>query len=304
MIYTCTLNPSVDYILHVEEFQAGGLNRGENPFYYPGGKGINVSRVLSRLKIENTALGFLGGFTGAFLQQALESENVQHDFIKVDTTTRINLKLKSKAETEINGPGPDITQEQIDALFTQFDQFKEGDYFVASGSVPKQMEDSFYKKAAEICAKKGVKMIADTSSKALKSISESDLFLIKPNHHELGELFNTEIRSVEDAVHYGKILNKQGSKHVIISMGGEGAVYINKETCLRAKAPVRPVKNTVGAGDSTVAGFVAAISQNESPETAFRLAVASGSATAFQEDLCTLADVNELKDKIEITAID
>lgn len=300
MIYTCTLNPSVDYILHVQDFRPGTLNRGENPFYYPGGKGINVSRVLARLNMDNTALGFLGGFTGEFIRKSLEEERIPHKFIQTESPTRVNLKLKSASETEINGPGPSVTPGQREELFSQLESFSDGDYFIASGSVPKSMEESFYVRAAEICEKKGVRMIADTSSKALKSIVGSKLFLVKPNQHELGELFDADITSIEDAAYYGRKLHESGAEHVIISLGGQGAVYINEETSFKAEVPVRPVLNTVGAGDSMVAGFLASYIRDGHPETAFRTAVSAGSATAFQEDLCKKEDVEELLDLINI----
>ncbi|WP_077624859.1 1-phosphofructokinase [Sediminibacillus massiliensis] len=304
MIYTCTLNPSVDYVIHVEDFQAGGLNRGTKSFYYPGGKGINVSRVLNRLEITNTALGFLGGFTGDYIQKELDSESINHQFIQVDGTTRVNMKMKSNEETEINGPGPAISKQQQEQLLEKIGELKQGDFLVAAGSVPSTISSDFYVKAAEICQQNGVELVADTSSDALREIVGKEVFLVKPNHHELGELFDTTVDSFEDAVHYAKKLNEQGAKHVIVSMGGNGAVYVSNGKGFQANVPDGVVKNTVGSGDSMVAGFLSAYVKTGEPEEAFRYAVASGSATAFSDDLCQKQDVDSLLANITVNPLD
>lgn len=300
MIYTCTLNPSIDYIIHVSDFQFGELNRGETTSYYPGGKGINVSRVLKRLAIKNTALGFLGDFTGDFIRNKLQAEDVQTNFISVTGTTRINLKMKSNKETEINGPGPSISEDKLEELYTQIKNLKTDDILVAAGSIPTTVPSDFYVKAASICETNGVKMVADTSSQGLKELLGTKLLLVKPNQHELGELFDVQIKNIDDAVKYGKKLHAQGAEHVLVSMGGDGAVYISEHECLIAKAPKGTVQNTVGAGDSMVSGFLAAFTSGKSTEDIFRYAVATGSATAFSTDLCTKTDVEALLEKIEI----
>ncbi|MRH42046.1 1-phosphofructokinase [Aquibacillus halophilus] len=300
MIYTCTLNPSVDYIIHVAQFKSGGLNRGEKSFYYPGGKGINVSRVLTRLDVKNTALGFVGGFTGEFIKSELINEGIHTDFIELTGKTRINMKLKSDSETEINGSGPDISEIQLQQLFNRVKGLSNGDILVASGSIPNSVPDDIYSQLATICNEKGIKMIADTSSKALKEIVGHDLFLIKPNQHELEELFNTTITSLTDALDYGLKLNQKGATHVIVSMGGQGAVYTSEDNQFIASVPTGTVQNTVGAGDSMVAGFLAAYSKNNEPLEAFKYAVAAGSSTAFSEDLCKKEDVEELVKKIVV----
>ncbi|WP_026772330.1 1-phosphofructokinase [Sediminibacillus terrae] len=304
MIYTCTLNPSVDYIIHVERFEQGGLNRGKDTAYYPGGKGINVSRVLQRLGQQNTALGFLGGFTGDFIKKELDKAQITHDFIETDGPTRVNMKLKSEEETEINGPGPAISAEQEQKLLQKIANLKKGDYLVAAGSVPSTVSSDFYVKAAEFCRNNEVNMIADTSSYALKKIVGQEVFLVKPNHHELGELFDTTITTVEDAVHFGSKLHEQGAKHVIISMGGQGAVYVSGDTYLQAHVPAGEVRNTVGSGDSMVAGFLASIAAGNKPEQAFQTAVAAGSATAFQDDLCNKTDVDGLLPQVTVHSLD
>ncbi|MCT2536023.1 1-phosphofructokinase [Aquibacillus koreensis] len=304
MIYTCTLNPSVDYIIHVEDFQVNGLNRGTNTQYYPGGKGINVSRVLKRLDVENTALGFLGGFSGDFIKDQLHQAEIETNFIEVSGNTRINMKLKSSGETEINGPGPEITSNQLQQLYDQISSLKQGDFLVAAGSTPASVPATFYADVAKICERNGVKLIVDTSSQALKDVMNHKLFFVKPNHHELGELFDTTIDSLDDAIHYGKKLQQQGPEHVIVSMGGDGAIYISEQACYLAKAPKGTVKNTVGAGDSLVSGFLSAYVREQTVLSAFQYAVATGSATAFSNDLCTKEEVQQLFEQVKINPIE
>ncbi|MCZ0702029.1 1-phosphofructokinase [Natronobacillus azotifigens] len=300
MIYTCTLNPSIDYIVQVSDFMYGELNRGERTDYYPGGKGINVSRVLKRLEIDNTALGFLGDFTGDFIKSFLLKEKIRTDFIEVNGTTRINVKLKSNQETEINGAGPNISDKDLQQLFDQIRQLQPNDILVVAGSIPASVPNDFYVKIAEICTENKVKMIADTSSQALKELLGTKLFLVKPNQHELGELFDVRIDSIENAVYYGKQLQQQGAENVIVSMGGDGAVYISDNNCFIAKAPKGKVINTVGAGDSMVAGFLTAYNKGLEQDDIFRYAVATGSATAFQADLCEKKNVETLLQLVEL----
>lgn len=304
MIYTCTLNPSIDYIVQVSDFMYGELNRGERTDYYPGGKGINVSRVLKRLEIDNTALGFLGDFTGDFIKSFLLKEKIRTDFIEVNGTTRINVKLKSNQETEINGAGPNISDKDLQQLFDQIRQLQPNDILVVAGSIPASVPNDFYVKIAEICTENKVKMIADTSSQALKELLGTKLFLVKPNQHELGELFDVRIDSIENAVYYGKQLQQQGAENVIVSMGGDGAVYISDNNCFIAKAPKGKVINTVGAGDSMVAGFLTAYNKGLEQDEIFRYAVATGSATAFQADLCEKKNVETLLQLVELKKAD
>ncbi|MBA2175648.1 1-phosphofructokinase [Halobacillus locisalis] len=303
MIYTCTLNPSIDYVMNVDQFQAGTLNRSSETYYYPGGKGINVSRVMGALGTQTTALGYIGGFTGDFIKSALEENNISHQFIEIEGNTRVNVKLKSADETEINGPGPSITQEQQDRLLEQVEHMTKEDLLVIAGSVPSTLPEDFYVTIANLCEEREVKLIADTSGKALNQIVGSPLFLLKPNHHELGELFNTTIETKEQAATYAHKLVHQGVKHVIVSMGGEGAVYVGEKQQLFANVPKGEVKNSVGAGDSVVAAFTAKVQQSESIEEAFRYAVAAGSATAFQTDLCNKEDVEELVPSIHVSSV-
>ncbi|MYL49099.1 1-phosphofructokinase [Halobacillus litoralis] len=303
MIYTCTLNPSIDYIMNVEAFEAGALNRAKETFYYPGGKGINVARVMKRLGVKTKALGYIGGFTGTFVQQFLNQESIDHAFIETSQTTRINVKLKSNNETEINGPGAEISEPLQEELLEQVRKLSNKDTLVLAGSLPSSMPSDFYITMASICAENGTKVVADTSGTALEQLLGHPLFLLKPNHHELGELFNVEIDSKEKAVLYGRKLIQQGVEHVIVSMGGEGAVYVGRNQEMFANVPKGHVKNSVGAGDSVVSGFLAALENEETIEQAFRYGVASGSATAFQDDLCEKEDVERLLTEIHVSNI-
>ncbi|MCM3720176.1 1-phosphofructokinase [Fictibacillus phosphorivorans] len=300
MIYTCTLNPSIDYVAKVKDFKEGELNRTESAEMYPGGKGINVSRVLKHLGIESTALGYTGGFTGEFIKEFLTNETISHDFITVSDLTRINVKLKSEAETEINGLGPNISASDQEELLEKINRMNEGDFLVLAGSIPPSISEDFYGEIAKECLKKGVKNVIDTAGTSLIKTFEHKPFLIKPNHHELGDLFQTKIESVEDAVFYGKKLLNEGVENVIVSMAGEGAIFLNKQHTLLANVPAGTVKNSVGAGDSVVAGFLSQITQNSDIQTAFKYGVAAGSATAFSEDLCTKDFVEKLVKEISI----
>ena len=303
MIYTCTLNPSIDYIARVEDFKEGHLNRTSDTFVYPGGKGINVSRVLKHLGIDSTALGYTGGFTGAFLKDFLTEEQILHDFINVSEVTRINVKLKSHKETEINGLGPSISIEKQHDLLQKIDHMSEGDFLLLAGSIPPSISEDFYAEIAKKCKDQGIHAVIDTAGEALRKTLSFQPFLIKPNHHELGELFQTDVNSKEDAIFYGKKLLEAGVQNVIVSMAGDGAIFLNKDTVLISNVPVGTVKNSVGAGDSVVAGFLSQIIQERDLSTAFQYGVAAGSATAFSEDLCTLEQVESLRKQIVIEEV-
>ncbi|MCP3031351.1 1-phosphofructokinase [Halobacillus sp. A1] len=303
MIYTCTLNPSIDYIMHVDGFQSGGLTRSNKTFYYPGGKGINVSRVMERLGVSTIALGYIGNFTGQFIINSLEQEGIKHNFIETGDYTRINVKLKGEQESEINGPGPNVSELQLTQLLDQVRSLHEEDFLILAGSVPSSMPKDFYNQIADICAQKNIPLVADTSGDALRQLLGKEVFFLKPNEHELGELFDTTISSVEDAAYYARKLVEQGAKHVIVSMGGKGAVYVDRDHKFYANVPKGEVKNSVGAGDSVVSGFIAGLSQGKSVEEAFRDGVATGSATAFQDDLCQKEDADHLKEEIKISPI-
>ncbi|APH05444.1 1-phosphofructokinase [Bacillus weihaiensis] len=300
MIYTVTLNPSVDYIVKVEAFKLGGLNRTTSDSKFPGGKGINVSRVLKRLGVESNALGFIGGFTGKYVEEFLKEEKIETSFIQVAGDTRINIKLKTGDETEINGIGPSISSEVLDQFLAKFKEMNQDDIVVLAGSIPGTLPPTIYNKIMDVCHEKGIKVVADVSGDALKEVVNGRPFLIKPNHHELGELFHTKIHSVNEALLYGKKLVEQGVKHVIVSMAEKGALLVTENASYIANIPKGEVLNSVGAGDSVVGGFLSAISTGSSLEEAFKVGVASGSATAFSLELCTKEEVEKLLPQIEM----
>lgn len=304
MIYTCTITPSIDYTVYVPEFESGKLNRSEEVYYYPGGKGINVSRVLKRLGVSNQALGYAGGFTGQYIEEFLKNEGVDADFIQTAEITRINVKIKSDKETELNGPGPELNEAQLTALTEKVRGMNRGDWFVLAGSLPGSIPTDYFSELAKICQANGVRFVLDTSGPALKSLVATPVFLIKPNQQELGELFGVEITSLSEAFHYASKLVAQGIEHVVVSMGGDGALLVTKDTALIAKAPQGTVVNTVGSGDSLVSGFIASYAADLDPALAFRYGVASGSATAFRSDLCRKEDVDKLLGEVEIYPYD
>ncbi|MEC1262300.1 1-phosphofructokinase [Bacillus swezeyi] len=303
MIYTVTLNPSVDYIVHVEEFSLGGLNRSVYDTKYPGGKGINVSRVLNRHHVPSKVLGFIGGFTGGYIKSFLEEEKLETAFHEVNGDTRINVKLKTGDETEINGQGPSISDEDFAAFLDQFSAMKEGDIVVMAGSIPASLPQDTYEKIAETCSQQNVRVVVDISGEALLKAAQMRPLLMKPNHHELGEMFGTTITSAEEAVPYGKKLIEQGAENAIVSMAGEGALLFTKDGVYHANVPKGKLINSVGAGDSVVAGFLAGIEKQLDIKEAFRLGVASGSATAFSEELGTEELVHKLLPEVQVKTI-
>ena len=303
MIYTLTLNPSVDYIVKLESFGIGELNRTVDEAKFPGGKGINVSMVLSQFGTSSKALGFVGGFTGAYIEQCLQKEKIVTDFIQVAEDTRINVKIKTGQESEINAKGPTITEEDFTRLKQKIKQLNEDDLLVLAGSIPSSLPKTTYEELVKICSESGAQFVVDAEGDLLKRVLPYQPFLIKPNHHELGELFETTITNVEEVIPYGRKLVKMGAKNVIISLAGAGAVLVNSDRTLLAEVPNGIVKNSVGAGDSMVAGFLAAYVKTRNIEEAFRNGVASGSATAFSLGLCTREKVEELLPQVQIKEI-
>ncbi|MCI0766138.1 1-phosphofructokinase [Bacillus sp. TL12] len=301
MIYTVTLNPSIDYVVQAENFTIGTVNRAKEDMKFPGGKGINVSRVLHRLGRENTALGFIGGFTGGFIEDILKGEGVKTDFVHVDGDSRINVKIKGHEETELNGKGPVITDEQMRQLLKKMEKMQAGDYLVLAGSIPASIPKTFYETMASFGAERHIHIIVDASGSALQHVIQNKPFLIKPNHHELGELFAEKLSTVEEIIPYGRKLIEQGVQNVIVSMAGDGALLFTNEGVYEATVPNGTVINSVGAGDSLVAGFVGIYEKTKDVEEAFRYGVATGSATAFSADLCTKDKVEELLSQVMIT---
>ncbi|MCT8975441.1 1-phosphofructokinase [Clostridium sp. CX1] len=303
MIYTVTFNPSIDYVIDVEEFEKGKVNRVTKEYKYAGGKGINVSRVLKNLDIQSRALGFIGGFTGRFIVDSLKSQGVETDFIEVSGDTRINVKLKSKEETEINGAGPEIDEEALNRLFKKIDKLSSKDFLVLAGNVQKSLPMDIYSIIQQKCSHKAVKVVVDTTGEALIATLKFNPFLIKPNNHELEEIFNVKINSKEELIHYGNELKEKGAENVVISMASEGALLICNEGVFHASAPKGIVKNSVGAGDSLIAGFIASYSEKSSLVEALKFGAATGSATAFSMDLCKMEDVKKLLTEITITKL-
>lgn len=303
MIYTVTLNPSIDYIVEVEDLRLGALNRMTRDLKLPGGKGINVSRVLNQLKIQNTATGFLGGFTGRFIEDWLRDEGTSSDFVSVSGDTRINIKLKAGKETEINGLGPDIQPAETETLMNKLRNLEAGDIVIMSGSIPPSLGEEFYNKLIGVCKQQGAEFVIDTTGQALEQALVHGPLLVKPNHHELAELFGVTISTREEIITYGRKLLEAGAQHVLVSMAGEGALFITEQGVYYAKAPAGKVKNSVGAGDSMIAGFVGTLSLTGDVLEAFRTGVASGSATAFSDDLADGGLIRQLRPQIQISQL-
>ena len=301
MIYTITFNPALDYIAQVENFKIGEINRTKTETILPGGKGLNVSIVLKNLEIENTALGFVAGFTGEELIRKMESQGVKTDFVKVEKgITRINLKISSMSEnqvkeTALNGMGPQITKNDMDILFEKIQKMSTKDIVILSGSIPKNMDKDIYEKICKELKEKGITFIVDSTQELLMNVLKYNPFLIKPNKEELEETLNCKISTKEDIVNAAKTKKKMGAQNVLVSLGNDGALLLTKEDdTYYSKAPRGQVVNTVGSGDSMVAGFLAGYYQTQDYEYALKVGVAAGSATAFSIRLATKEDVDLL----------
>ena len=293
MIYTVTFNPSLDYIVSVDDFKLGLTNRTSSELILPGGKGTNVSTVLKNLGLESTALGFVAGFTGNEIVKRLNDMGIKSDFIYIGNgISRINLKLKSIDGTEINGAGPDISEEKVNELRDKLNQLKEGDVLVLAGSIPSSMSDNIYRDIMADLKDRGVMIVVDATKDLLLNVLEYHPFLIKPNNHELGEIFDVKLTTREEVIPYGRKLQEKGARNVLVSMAGEGAVLIAEDgQVFDAPAPKGKLINGVGAGDSMVAGFVAGWIEKQDYEYAFHMGVASGSASAFSENLATKEEI-------------
>lgn len=305
MIYTVTFNPSLDYIVSVEDFKLGLTNRTSSELILPGGKGINVSTVLGNLGIENTALGFLAGFTGKEIERRLKEMGVASDFIEINEgVSRINLKLKSIDGTEINGSGPVISPEDVEKLMEKLDKLGEGDVLFLAGSIPTSMPDDMYQKIMAKLDGKGVMIVVDATRDLLLNVLEYHPFLIKPNNHELGDIFGVKLSEREEVVPYAKKLQEKGAVNVLVSMAGKGAVLLAEDgSVYAAEAPKGTLKNGVGAGDSMVAGFLAGYGESGDYEHAFRMGLAAGSASAFSEQLATKDEIKKVYENCKITKI-
>ncbi|MBU3220715.1 1-phosphofructokinase [Clostridium algidicarnis] len=300
MIYTITFNPALDYVVRVDDFNLGRVNRTSYEEIYAGGKGINVSTVLNNLEVESVALGCIAGFTGDEIERRVKSKGVHTDFIKLNNgMSRINVKLKSKEESEINGKGPYISKEELNELFSKLEAIKEGDFLVLAGSIPDTLPKDIYETIMERLNLKKVKFIVDATGELLLNVLKYKPFLIKPNHHELSDLFNIEIKDDEKIIYYAKKLQEMGAENVLVSRASKGAIFIKSNgEVMKSVAPKGDVKNSVGAGDSMVAGFIAGYLKNKDLEEAFKMGVATGSASAFSEDLAKKDLIEKLLNEI------
>ncbi len=301
MIYTVTLNPSIDYIVRLDKLVSGITNRTTSEEYYFGGKGINVSMVLAELDLDSTAYGFVAGFTGKAIENGIRNDHIITDFIKLKNgISRINIKIKAGEETEINCQGPHIDETELERLLQKIDRISAGDTLILAGSIPNTMPDDVYERMMERIRFKDVRIVVDATKKLLVNSLKYRPFLIKPNRQELSEIFNVEVKTEEDIEHYAKELQKMGARNVLISLGGEGAMLID-ENGGKHKAGVLKEKviNTVGSGDSMVAGFVAGYEKTGDYAYALKLGSVCGNATAFLAGLATKEKINELLEKFE-----
>lgn len=296
MIYTVTFNPSLDYIVGTEGFQLGNTNRTVSELMLPGGKGINVSTVLKNLGIESTALGFTAGFTGEEIRRRVSELGFRSEFIDVGNGfSRINVKMKEFDGTEINGQGPVIGEEAVGRLLERLDSLEEGDTLVLAGSIPSSMPDSIYSDILARLEGRGIVFVVDATKDLLLNVLKYRPFLIKPNHHELGEIFGVELENREDVVPYAERLQEQGAQNVLVSMGGKGAVLLDAEGNVHMlPVPKGTLVNAVGSGDSMVAGFLAGWTEKKDYEDAFKMGISAGSASAFSELLATEEEIRRL----------
>ncbi|OHY30280.1 1-phosphofructokinase [Streptococcus parauberis] len=300
MIYTVTLNPSIDFIVRIDHLETGSVNRMDSDDKFAGGKGINVSRVLKRLGTENTATGFLGGFTGRFIQESLVNEEIISNFVNVAEDTRINVKIKSEKETEINGQGPKITEENLIALEAILSKLSDEDTVVFAGSAPSSLGNEIYKELIPLVRNTGAQVVCDFEGQTLLDSLAYNPLLVKPNNHELEEIFKVTLSGLDDVEHYARKILDMGAQNVIISMAGDGALLVTKEAAYFAKPIKGQVKNSVGAGDSMVAGFTGEFVKSKNPIEALKWGVACGTSTAFSDDLATIEFIQETYKKVEV----
>ena len=300
MIYTVTFNPAIDYVVELVSFNIGEVNRTTREYMNLGGKGVNVSRVLTNLEIPNTSLGFIAGFTGEALRTGLAEMGVKTDFIKLkEGNTRINVNIKGISETDINARGPERSDEAIEELFETLNILKEGDILVLAGSIPASLPSDMYERIMSKLYGKGIKFVVDATKDLLLKSLKYEPFLIKPNNHELGEIFGIQLKNDDEIIYYARELKKKGAKNVLVSMAGDGAVLVDENNIAhKIGTPKGKVVNSVGAGDSMVAGFLAGYLEKGDYQHALRMGTASGSASAFSEGLATKQEVMDLLTKI------
>lgn len=296
MIYTVTFNPALDYIMHTGEIKVGETNRSKSEEIYIGGKGINVSVILSELDTESTALGFVAGFTGDEIVKRLSAKGIKTDFVKLkEGNTRINVKIKGESETEINGKGPDIPKEALSEFFSKLEKIKDGDTLILAGSIPGSLPETAYSDILEAVSAKNVNAVVDASGKLLLNVLKYSPFLVKPNTFELCEIFGEMPQNEEEIIEDARKLRNMGAKNVIVSMAKDGAILLDETDKIhKMKAAQGKVINSVGAGDSMVAGFIAGYSKTSDYAYALKLGTACGAATAFSSDLAEREKINEI----------
>ncbi|MDE7399083.1 MAG: 1-phosphofructokinase [Oscillospiraceae bacterium] len=295
MVYTVTFNPAIDYIVRTDELIVGRTNRSSSEQMFVGGKGINVSVVLAELGIKSKALGFVAGFTGRAIEDGVTEKGVETDFVHLKSgCSRINVKIKSGEETELNGQGPQIPESAIEQLFVKLDELRDGDVLVLAGSIPNTLPSDIYEKILARLSDRKIKTVVDATKNLLLNVLKYKPFLIKPNNHELGEMFGVELKTEEEIISYAKKLRKTGAVNVLVSMAGDGAILVDEHGEIHKCGVCKgTVKNSVGAGDSMVAGFIAG-SENGDYEYALKLGTATGGATAFSDDLAKKDEIFEL----------
>ncbi|AUJ24821.1 1-phosphofructokinase [Virgibacillus dokdonensis] len=301
MIYTCTMNTAIDLYVAMEALNPNAVNRTHDEDYQPNGKGVNVSVMLNKMGIPNTALGFIGGFTGHFIKEELEKLGIATDFIEVAGNTRINVFINADEEYKIVNQGPSIPQEAMHQLLDKIANIPTGSTLIVSGSLPKGVDDQVLITIAQICDRNHVKLVLDSSSTVVLETLAYEPYLLKPNEDELAHLFGEQSLSEEQIIAYGKELIERGARHVIISRGEEGAVYLDGQQVLKASSPKGKVVNTACAGDALLASYIAKTIEKESIAEALIYAIATGASTAFSKGLSDLSDILELKHQVHIT---
>ena len=304
MIYTVTVNPALDYVLQLPEVKDGETNRSSDTQFLAGGKGINVSQILNQLGVDNTAWGFVGGFTGEELIRQLNVKKISSDFVRISDDTRVNVKIHAQEETEINAAGPGITDQEVAAFKSRLDDLEAGDVVVLSGSLAPSLPTDFYESLLPLIREKGAEFVVDTTGEALLRTLKFNPLVIKPNHHELADLFDTSFSSTADMLEAAKKLQKLGAQNVMISMAGEGAYLVTADHVYHANAATGTAVNSVGAGDSMIAGFVGTWFEKHDAAEGLRVGSACGGATAFTEDIAVKSQIDAVLPQIKIDVVE